>query len=225
MKLQAHLFEVLTGVHVCQIEKLAGSSMDFMRCYAQLASRLQPIMMKRRAFPTATHARQLLAATPSMNEEQARAIMDVPRHSSGSEMDEGSAGGSLGTRFDAVASTTGAAGGSGLGSCSLPGSLGSIPEDALAHTAQGAGCMAQARSDSMPSGSLPGGASSPLAGGSPRSVAELPHGQARPCAHAGQQQQQQQHLTEQQQQRQQVTAALAGGGESPVSGAGSGDGG
>lgn len=49
----------------------AGSSMDFMRCYAQLASRLQPIMMKRRAFPTATHARQLLAATPSMNEEQA----------------------------------------------------------------------------------------------------------------------------------------------------------
>lgn len=24
MKLQAHLFEVLTGVHVCQIEKLAG---------------------------------------------------------------------------------------------------------------------------------------------------------------------------------------------------------
>lgn len=163
-----------------------------------------------------------LPCTPRM---QARAIMDVPRHSSGSEMDEGSAGGSLGTRFDAVASTTGAAGGSGLGSCSLPGSLGSIPEDALAHTAQGAGCMAQARSDSMPSGSLPGGASSPLAGGSPRSVAELPHGQARPCAHAGQQQQQQQHLTEQQQQRQQVTAALAGGGESPVSGAGSGDGG
>lgn len=41
-----------------------------MRVYGQLASRLQHIMMKRRAFPTATHAGQLLRATPSMTEEE-----------------------------------------------------------------------------------------------------------------------------------------------------------
>ena len=41
-----------------------------MRVYGQLASRLQHIMMKRTAFPTATHAGQLLLATPSMTEEQ-----------------------------------------------------------------------------------------------------------------------------------------------------------
>lgn len=41
-----------------------------MRVYGQLASRLQHIMMKRSAFPTATHAGQLLRATPSMTEEQ-----------------------------------------------------------------------------------------------------------------------------------------------------------
>lgn len=122
---QAHLFEVVPGVHVCQIEKdagrwaqgtplqqlsatmneshtclsglprsraranpmphllgthgrelvpfvpaCAGSSLDFMRVYGQLASRLQHIMMKRGAFPTTTHAGQLLRATPSMTEEQ-----------------------------------------------------------------------------------------------------------------------------------------------------------
>ncbi|PRW55916.1 CBL-interacting serine threonine- kinase 3-like [Chlorella sorokiniana] len=77
MRLQAHLFEVLPGVHVCQIEKDAGSSLDFMRVYGQLASRLQHIMMKRSAFPTATHAGQLLRATPSMTEEQRRAVEEV----------------------------------------------------------------------------------------------------------------------------------------------------
>ncbi|KAI7845902.1 hypothetical protein COHA_000635 [Chlorella ohadii] len=77
MRLLAHLFEVLPGVHVCQIEKDAGSSLDFMRVYGQLASRLQHIMMKRTAFPTATHAGQLLLATPSMTEEQRRAVEEV----------------------------------------------------------------------------------------------------------------------------------------------------
>lgn len=74
----AHLFEVLPGMHVCQLELEAGSSLDFMRVYAQLAARLQHVMMRRDAFPTATKAAALLQVTPSMSEAERQAIEDLP---------------------------------------------------------------------------------------------------------------------------------------------------
>lgn len=48
--------------------------MDFMRVYARLATALQPLMMKQRAFPVATHAGQLLAPTASMNDGERHAV-------------------------------------------------------------------------------------------------------------------------------------------------------
>ena len=83
MQLQAHLFEVLPGVHVCQLDAGSGGGMEFMRCYGLLASRLSSIMMKRRAFPTALHPAQLMAATPSMD-DLARAALDSLPHASSS---------------------------------------------------------------------------------------------------------------------------------------------
>ena len=76
----------------------AGSSLDFMRVYGQLAARLGPLMMKRRAFPTASHAGQLLGSTASMCEAERAAVEAVqalaPPSSSdeaGSEADGGAA--------------------------------------------------------------------------------------------------------------------------------------
>lgn len=68
---------LLTPCHAHACALPAGSSLDFMRVYAQLATRLQPIMMKRAAHPTAAHAGQLLGLTPSMTEAEVAAVQAV----------------------------------------------------------------------------------------------------------------------------------------------------
>ncbi|PSC71591.1 CBL-interacting kinase 32 [Micractinium conductrix] len=109
VRMEAHLFEVLAGVHVCQIEKAAGGGMDFMRIYAQLASKVQPIMLKSTAHPTARHASQLLTPTPSMGEQERAAIEQLLLHRSSSATSDGGASASSGsqslgleTRFEAA---------------------------------------------------------------------------------------------------------------------------
>lgn len=127
---------------------------------------------------------------------QARAIMDLPSHSSGSEFGEGSASGSLEARFQAETCDA------GLSNSSLKGSLGSVHEEAAAQLVPDSGGSTRAAGDSTPSITPVGGASSPLAGGSPESHGELPRGRASP-------EKEQRQLTAQRQQQQQATAAPA----------------
>ena len=83
--------------------------MDFMRIYAQLASKVQPIMLKSTAHPTARHASQLLTPTPSMGEQERAAIEQLLLHRSSSATSDGGASASSGsqslgleTRFEAA---------------------------------------------------------------------------------------------------------------------------
>ncbi len=133
---------------------------------------------------------------------QARAIMDLPSHSSGSEFGEGSASGSLEARFQAETCDA------GLSNSSLKGSLGSVHEEAAAQLVPDSGGSTRAAGDSTPSITPVGGASSPLAGGSPESHGELPRGRAPAGADASPEKEQRQ-LTAQRQQQQQATAAPA----------------
>lgn len=80
-----------------------GSSLDFMRVYARLAARLQPLMMKQRAFPVATHAGQLLSATPSMDDSQRRAVQALAALAPASSCDEMAASASGGSAHPAAA--------------------------------------------------------------------------------------------------------------------------
>lgn len=168
IKLQAHLFEVLAGVHVCKLQKDAGSSMDFMRCYGQLASRLQPILMNRNAFPTAIHAGQLLAATASMTDLQRQAIAELPPGSPSTCSEASGMLDGAGDRASLPHPLGAVAVGGKAGSSVSRASLNSVPEeteqqDGSAHVGRSAWSSMGTMSSS--SGTPLGG--SPLAGGSP----------------------------------------------------------
>lgn len=172
MKLQAHLFEVLAGIHVCQIAKDAGSSMDFMRCYGQLAARLQPIMMKRNAFPTATRAAALLSTTSSMGDSERQAIDDLPPASPSDISEAG-----MGSGVSLMSQRPAEAGlwGQGFsGRSTSRASLISVPEEPEpAEHSLHAEQFARSSGDTRSSGSTPAGGS-PLAGGSPKAWQPLP---------------------------------------------------
>ncbi|KAI3436682.1 hypothetical protein D9Q98_006098 [Chlorella vulgaris] len=194
IKLHAHLFEVLAGVHVCQIAKDAGSSMDFMRSYAQLAVRLQPIMMKSNAFPTATRAAALLSTTSSMDDAQRQAIQELPRTSPAGTA-EGSFFGSLhseagGEALFADAALTGHLTDAGLwGKSASRLSLSSVPEgtDAADRSNLHADRIARSSGDTRSYASTPAGGS-PMAGSSPEAWQPLPplsEGALGAVSHAG----------------------------------------
>jgi hypothetical protein len=170
LKLQAHLFEVLPGVHVCQLDKgAASSSLDFMRCYAQLASRLQPLMMKRNAFPTAQRAAQLLATSASMDETQRLAIEDLPpgSPSAGSEGSFPGGGSPEGSGLLSQRLAAASLWGAGITGSASRASLTSVPEEA--ERGEGGSLRQIPANISSSSSSLQGG--SPLQGDSPRSPA------------------------------------------------------
>lgn len=188
------LLQVLAGVHVCQIAKDAGSSMDFMRSYAQLAVRLQPIMMKSNAFPTATRAAALLSTTSSMDDAQRQAIQELPRTSPAGTA-EGSFFGSLhseagGEALFADAALTGHLTDAGLwGKSASRLSLSSVPEgtDAADRSNLHADRIARSSGDTRSYASTPAGGS-PMAGSSPEAWQPLPplsEGALGAVSHAG----------------------------------------